>query len=128
MGRDMGRYGAMLSSLLGYEVRLEALPRNACRQTCHCQSEASSVRKKPKLRTRSKGTHLTGVPMYIAARRLARARVARCKLFDGKIVLGHQSAKRGMTFSPTISMERMIWSCVVWPIWNMKIIWSMPVA
>ena len=56
------------------------------------------------------------------ADRLAGASMARDKLFGGEIVLGHQSAKRGMTFSPTISMERMIWSCVVWPIWNMKII------
>src|SRR5439155_11919232 len=62
------------------------------------------------------------------ADRLAGASVARGKLLGGEIVLGHQSAKRGMTFSPTISMERMIWSWVVWPIWNMKIIWSMPVA
>src|SRR5262249_36775118 len=39
-----------------------------------------------------------------------------------------QSANRGMTFSPTISMARMIWAWVVWPIWSMKIIWSIPVA
>jgi hypothetical protein len=39
-----------------------------------------------------------------------------------KNVCGYHSPNRGITFSPTISIERMIWSCVVRPIWNMKII------